>query len=154
MPTFEIQFDESQLQAFHDALAKVGPEGTKRLLKKMVVLGETRAKKLTPVDTGILRGSVKTDMDSAAMPQWASWLTNTKYAPYVEFGTKPHFPPVGALEGWAKRHNTSAFIVARAIARHGTKPHLMFTMAAEDVAKAAPGMVTEVEKELRAEVWP
>lgn len=154
MAQFEIQFDEAQLQAFRDALAKVGSEGTRRLLKKMIIVGEDRAKKVCPADNGFLRASIKTDMDSAATPQWASWLTNQKYAPYVEYGTKPHFPPVGALEGWAKRHNTSAFIVARAIARHGTKPHLMFTMAAEDVARAAPGMVTEVENELKREVWP
>lgn len=50
-------------------------------------------------------------------------------APYAMFvhgdGTsdrsKPHFPPMEAIEGWAKRHNIPAFIVARSIAQKGTK---------------------------------
>jgi len=42
------------------------------------------------------------------------------YGPYVEFGTKPHFPPPDALEGWAKRHGfESVWPICRAIAERG-----------------------------------
>ncbi len=46
--------------------------------------------------------------------------------PYIEYGTQPHFPPIDALEGWAKRHGIPAFLVARAIASRGTfaRPYL------------------------------
>ena len=50
------------------------------------------------------------------------------YGPYVEFGTKPHFPPPDALEGWAKRHGLdSAWPICMAIAKRGTpaRPYLL-----------------------------
>lgn len=50
------------------------------------------------------------------------------YGPHVEFGTKPHFPPPDALEGWAKRHGfDSAWPICKAIAKRGlkAKPFLM-----------------------------
>jgi len=51
--------------------------------------------------------------------------TNVQYAPFVEFGTRPHMPPVEPLKEWAalKLHNPNAgYAVAKKIARQGTKP--------------------------------
>jgi hypothetical protein len=48
---------------------------------------------------------------------------NADYASYVEFPTKPHFPPVDALRDWAQKFlgdERLAFVVARAISRRGT----------------------------------
>lgn len=45
-----------------------------------------------------------------------------KYAVFVEEGTRPHWPPIKALQGWADRHDIPVFMVARAIALRGTKP--------------------------------
>lgn len=45
-----------------------------------------------------------------------------KYAAAVEYGSRPHWPPIAALQGWADRHDIPVFLVARAIALHGTKP--------------------------------
>ena len=50
------------------------------------------------------------------------------YGPYVEFGTKKHFPPPDALEDWARRHGfDSAWPICKAIAEHGlpAKPYLL-----------------------------
>lgn len=45
------------------------------------------------------------------------------YAPFVEFGTRPHFPPLEALELWAKRHGfASAWPICKAIAERGLPP--------------------------------
>jgi HK97 gp10 family phage protein len=52
-----------------------------------------------------------------------------KYAPYVEFGTRPHFPPVSALYDWVRRilkvKNVEevAFLIARKMSKLGTRPH-------------------------------
>lgn len=44
------------------------------------------------------------------------------YAIYVEYGTKPHFPPPEALEGWARRHGfDSAWPICKAINERGLK---------------------------------
>jgi hypothetical protein len=51
---------------------------------------------------------------------------NSDYASYVEWGTRPHFPPIDALKDWAAKFLGDprlAFIVARAIARRGTHPY-------------------------------
>ncbi len=51
---------------------------------------------------------------------------NAEYASYVEWGTRPHFPPIDALKDWAAKFlgdEKLAFIVARAIARRGTRPY-------------------------------
>lgn len=58
-----------------------------------------------------------------------------KYAIYVEEGTRPHWPPRDALQGWADRHNIPVFLVQRAIARKGTEPRKMFERTFEDVDK-------------------
>ena len=50
------------------------------------------------------------------------------YGPAVEYGTKPHFPPMDALEGWAKRHGfDSAWPICKAISERGlpAKPFLL-----------------------------
>ena len=51
---------------------------------------------------------------------------NVDYASYVEFGTRPHFPPVAAMRPWAEKKLGDpdlAFVIARAISIHGTRPH-------------------------------
>lgn len=45
-----------------------------------------------------------------------------KYAGFVELGTRPHWPPISAIEPWAQRHGIPAFLVARKISIEGTKP--------------------------------
>lgn len=51
---------------------------------------------------------------------------NMNYASFIEFGTRPHFPPVDALRDWAAKFlgdERLAFLVARAISRRGTLAH-------------------------------
>jgi hypothetical protein len=48
--------------------------------------------------------------------------SNVFYAPFQETGSRyAYWPPLSALETWARRHGTTAFVVARAIARRGVK---------------------------------
>jgi hypothetical protein len=46
---------------------------------------------------------------------------SARYGLYVERGSRPHFPPVAALAGWARRHGVSPYAVQRAIGRRGTR---------------------------------
>jgi hypothetical protein len=43
------------------------------------------------------------------------------YGLFVERGTKPHRPPTGPLGGWARRHGINPYVLARGIARKGTR---------------------------------
>lgn len=80
------------------------------------------AKRLAPVDQGRLRQSITPAVRLSGNNVIGVVGSNVTYAPFVELGTKPHWMPVGAIAGWARRHNMNPYAVARAIARRGTKP--------------------------------
>jgi len=79
------------------------------------------AKERAPVDTGRLRATITPEIRREGNTTLGVVGSNVKYAAAVELGSKPHFPPLAALENWARRHGTTAYVVARAIARRGTK---------------------------------
>lgn len=79
------------------------------------------AKELAPVDTGRLRASLTPEIRQSGGTTEGVVGSNLKYAAAAELGSKPHFPPLAALETWARRHGTTALIVARGIAKRGTK---------------------------------
>jgi len=56
-----------------------------------------------------------------------------KYAIYVERGTRPHFPPISKLQGWADRHGIPVWAVAKKIAREGTEPRWIFRNTFNDL---------------------
>jgi hypothetical protein len=72
------------------------------------------------VDTGRLRASITPQVESRGKETIGIVGSNVRYALWVEEPTRPHWPPLAALETWARRHGTTAYIVARAIARRGT----------------------------------
>ena len=91
--------------------------------EEAAMLVSNEAKRLAPIDTGGLRASITPDVRTIAGDIIAIVGTNKTYAPYQETGTDPFWPPLKALEVWARRHGTTAYVVARAIARRGIKGH-------------------------------
>jgi hypothetical protein len=99
----------------------------------------------TPVNTGALRNSIQTEIDVSEREVTGRILTNIEYAIPVEFGTLPHFPPIDALEYWARRKfqlsaeeaRDVAWRVARKIARKGTEGHHMFKKGLEEGERMA-----------------
>ena len=91
-------------------------------MRNATLLVTRDAKCFAPVDTGRLRASITPEVRVSGPTTLQGIVgSNVTYAPFVELGTKPHWPPVGALATWAGRHGTVAFLVARAISRRGTK---------------------------------
>lgn len=85
------------------------------------------------VDTGRLRASYRTVMINALAARVG---TDVQYAPYIEHGTSPHFPPLAPIVAWVKRKfrirdekraKGVAFRIATRISERGTpeRPHLM-----------------------------
>tara|TARA_R110000787_G_scaffold135015_2_gene247345 strand:- start:1005 stop:1487 length:483 start_codon:yes stop_codon:yes gene_type:complete len=86
-----------------------------------LVAGEAR--KLAPSDRGLLRNSISPEVKDLS----AEVVAHAKYGRHVEFGQRPHWPPLSAMQPWARRHGfpagvVGAFLVARAIAQRGVKP--------------------------------
>lgn len=97
-----------------------------------------KSKRKVPVDMGALRASGHVQPPKIAGSAVSVTLAyGTEYAVFVHEGTRPHFPPLEAIEPWARRHGVEPFLVARAIAQRGTEPKKYLE---EPLMEAARGM--------------
>lgn len=119
-------------------------KGMKRSVKRV----GTSVQKYTPVDRNRLRGSITDAVERSGAKTTGIVGTKVDYAPHVEFGTRPHWPPLAALEVWARRHGTTAFLVARAIARRGTAAREMFKRGLEENVEWIKNEFNEVGKRI------
>jgi len=92
-------------------------------MRDCTLVVQRKAKINAPVDVGRLRASITPEVTIAPLGNTIQGVvgSNVEYAPAMEFGAPPHWPPLSDLEPWARRHGMSAFVVARAIARRGIK---------------------------------
>ena len=130
--TIEVKGDKEIIRVM-ERYPQIYREEMTKVITAAVLAVDKAAKEKTPVNTGQLRDSYYREVHhiGAAEVQGAVG-SELHYAPYVEFGTKPHFPPRGPIERWAELvlGDASAwFMVARAIAGRGTKPRGMFAKA-------------------------
>lgn len=121
----------------------------RRFLTRSAFIVEKAEKEKAPVDTGRLRSSIF----SQVQERRASIGPTVYYAAYVEFGTRPHWPPRGALQPWARRHgfppgNRGDFLVRRIIALRGTKPHPFMAPA----ARASQSGIKRAFREMMQEI--
>jgi hypothetical protein len=111
----------------------------------------SEARSRTPVNTGLLRASIATDVTTgtslgAAIRGTVFTGAQAPYAPYVEEGTAPHWAPIGPLLLWARRvlgNERAAYAVQRAIARRGTRGRHMFRDAIAAVRPRMEGMLRQ-----------
>lgn len=74
-------------------------------------------------------------------PTGGQVVSREKYAQFVELGTKPHWPPIDALRGWAARHGINPYAVQWKIGTFGTDPtHFMQKGMAAGMRQLAPGL--------------
>lgn len=91
-------------------------------MRQATLIVQRDAKLNAPVDTGRLRASITPEVRRQGRTVQGVVGSNVVYAPFVELGTKPHWPPRGALSVWAQRHGfANEFLVRRAIGLRGTK---------------------------------
>ena len=96
-------------------------------IRKSLISIQRDATMAAPTDTGKL----KSDWDLSFGNLTGSLKNRSQYAKYMEFGTRPHFPPLDAIAPWANRHGIPPFLVARAISRKGTKAKRYFGNAVD-----------------------
>ena len=103
-------------------MARLAPEKAKLAVAKSTMAIHSGVRQRLPVDTGFLRTSYKFALENGGLT--GTVYSDSKYSIYIEFGTKPHFPPVAPLEEWARRHGMppgTGFLIARKISKTGTK---------------------------------
>ncbi len=145
--TVTIEGAERLKRALSDPQLLAGP--VRDFLMRSALTVEVEAKRRAPVDTGRLRSSITHNV----RPTEAIVGSNVAYAPYVEFGTRPHWPPLAAMQPWARRHGfpagrSGAFLVARAIAMRGTRAQPYLRPAFEASLAAIRGFLDRAAKEI------
>lgn len=118
--TIEI-INLKEIQAVYKKFPKIAGKQIKLAIKSSLLDIEGRAKSFAPVDTGGLGNDTVVDADERG----GSLIFKKNYAVFVHEGRAPgSFPPFKkntSLEKWARRKGIPAFLVARKIAKKGTK---------------------------------
>jgi len=96
--------------------------------EELLQLAQINLHRMKPpgIDTGALVQSLQVRHEQLS----ATVFSDLKYAPFIEFGTRPHFPPLQPILEWVKRKlhvpekraKGVAFMVVRKIGRRGTPP--------------------------------
>jgi phage gpG-like protein len=133
----------------------------KRFWQRCAIKVQGRAREKAPVDRGLLRSSIATQIDDGNPPLWAKVGTNVFYAPYQEFGTGllaegegkkggRHWPPGQALDLWASRHGfKSGRQVARIIGmRGGLRPKRYLRDALKESVEDIRGFLRTLGEEI------
>ncbi len=126
----DIIIDIPQLKQLQAALLKAADSTSIELntaIKKSAIFIQGQAAREAPVDTGRLRSSIGVQL----LPLKAVVSPKVDYAIYIHQGTRPHFPPIRAIQTWAVRHGISPYALALAISRRGTKANPFMKRAAE-----------------------
>jgi hypothetical protein len=88
------------------------------------LLIEGAARGLAGKDTGRNAGSITHAISGGGANLQSKIGPSTDYGYYAEKGRGPgKAPPIGAIAGWAARKGINPYVLARSIARKGTKPH-------------------------------
>ena len=83
-----------------------------------------RARYFVPVFTGYLRASISVQGDYGKLSVLVG--SRVKYAAPVEFGSRPHTPPLSALQDWAERkQNNLSDIISKSTRRRLKKQGLL-----------------------------
>jgi len=92
-----------------------------RAMTRSLLLVEADARRNVRQDNRQLMNSITHRQRMAGDALVGEVGPSVRYGLYVEKGSRPHWPPRAPLEGWARRHGVSVFVVQRAIARRGTR---------------------------------
>lgn len=133
------------LEAFQKKLEKEAKQGLMAAALKVQSQAKQNLTDDGTVHMGRLRSSIR--VRKAGDGTYVDVYTNVQYAAAVEFGSRPHFPPIAPLSDWSKKKlgTDLGYVIARKISREGTpaKPYLFPALEAErpnfpeDVAAAA-----------------
>jgi hypothetical protein len=110
----------------------LAPEKLKDAVAESTLKIHGDARRDCPTDVGNLKSSIVFEVLDGGLT--GEVRVGSKYGPMVEYGTRPHFPPVEPLEDWARRHGMppgTGFLIARKIAKYGTPAQPFLFPAAE-----------------------
>ena len=156
-----IGFEKAQkkLEAADDILLK----HMYALLKSAAGIAQREIVEQAPLgSTNDLKRSVMTSSVIQEGADLAIYVgSNLQYAPFVEYGTKPHRPPIAPLIRWVEAKigvsNTNdtkkiAFAIAAKIEKHGTKGQYFFKKGLEIAEKQYGFLADQQQKRFISEI--
>lgn len=106
------------------------------------------ARRLCPVNTGLLRSSITVEGNFSGL--YVKIGTNLSYAAPVEFGSRPHTPPFAPIRDWAEKKGLPAGAIWQSIRQHGTKPHPYLKPALDkNIDKIKENLVASIAKAVK-----
>lgn len=118
-----------------------------RFLDRGALLIQRGAREKAPVDQGRLRNSIGVESPTTRSRRIGP---NVEYGEWVELGTRPHWPPPGALAGWARRHGMTDYQARRSIAMKGTKARPYLQPAADEAEDGIRTLVSVLAAEIES----
>jgi HK97 gp10 family phage protein len=144
--SFHFEYDKQIFEKVRDVVNKCSLDAVKLATQ----MGASEARKNCPISNGDLRNSIVGEAFMDRQDKATGMIGTTKtYAPYVEFGTKAHFPPVESLYEWVRRklavkdYKSVAFLIARKISRTGTRPQPFLFPAVDKYTRKLGGYLKE-----------
>ena len=143
-------------------LSKRYPEASKtarqgRLTEALLLL-EREVKRLTPEGAGPihLRDTIFQKVEMYGESAWGQVGTPAIYGESVEYGTKPHFPPIAPLIFWVEKRlglsgkeaKSVAFAIARKISKKGTYGTHMFQYGFERNRAQIIAMLRQIPEDI------
>ena len=150
----EIDGLDEIIESFRNAnsnLNRVGRGFLKRLSDYGVKQVQIQILNIGAVDTNELIDSIHYELSNTTNGIESVIKPSEKTAiraAVVEYGSKPHSPPISALQGWADRHGIPVWAVARKIAREGTQPRPYWQPAYEDLDSYTNGELQDFAQEI------
>lgn len=149
-----------------DALMKAYPEISKSArtarVTEAIMLMEREVKKDTPWGAGPihLRDSIFSEVRHEGQKTAGILGTPLEHGLPVEFGSKPHFPPIDPIEFWVEKKlglagdeaHSVAFAIAVTISRKGTEGQQMFSNNIEDHRDQVMNILERIGPDIKAAV--
>jgi phage gpG-like protein len=136
-----------------DKLLKIAHESTAAAVNEFAINVQATAKQnisdWPAVDTGRLRASVKIESYADGLARRVG--SDVAYAPVVEFGARPHFPPIEPIREWCRRHNIpeeAAYAIALKISRTGNPARPWLFPAFEQHRQEFRNMIREAWRDI------
>lgn len=131
-----IKVDLTGLEALTKRYPKASETARRSRITEAMLLLEGAIKRLTPEGAGPIhiRDTIFQKVSMSGESVWGLVGTPAIYGAPLEYGAKPHFPPIKPILFWVEKKlglagteaKSAAFCIARAISKRGTKGAGMF----------------------------
>ena len=154
----KIVVDLKELEALTRSYPEASAKAVRGRLTEALLLLEAAIKRITPEGAGPIhiRDTIFQEINLRGEAFWGLVGTPAIYGEPLEYGTKPHFPPVAPILFWVekklglmgKEAKSAAFCIARAISKRGTKGQHMFGLGFEQNESRVTSILEQIPEDI------